>query len=382
MTREKARHAWALAAIDTTHENTANIFLYDFGFDSSRHTVRISFHDGTIHTLIIGGQTTDRQHFFALFDESPAMYLLTAQTVERLLLQVEDMLDLSLPHMQIQDAEYVRVERNNQPPIVLGIDHEGILESPLEGMAGLLMEVGIEQLVMLEPIAGMTLNNIVMMEEFIMPISQLRLLELANIHPADLGPFGLHDPTLEFAFRTHDAEMHLLFGNTFTYNGVEFIYVKHADRPHVFKSLAAHAAILSNLSPLDIAMRSVALIDITDVEQVVVQGEETFTMVMNHVPNSHDISPTVNGVLAEARAFRRAYMNIINISADAEIEPFTPDAEPEFIITYYRINNPNTEIRLYNYNANFLAISLDGGSLEFVTNRRSVALIFEHLEQF
>jgi hypothetical protein len=346
------------------------------------------FYDGTRHTITLGGQTTDLLPYFVMTDSSDAMYLINTVTAERMLLGVADMIDLSLPHMQLQDVEYIRIAERGFQPIVLGLPDYDTPPPPIDGLAGLgimgtMGEAGSEQLIMHEPIPGMLINHGVMAEDFIVPISQLRLLEMESLHPTDLSPYGLDDPLIEFVFRTGEAEMHLLFGNTFNRNGMEFIYVKDVNRPHVFATLATHAAVITGVSPLDITMRFIALIGIVDVESITIEAEENFIMVMNHYEEDGraQVNPTINGWYVESRAFRQAFTHIISISADAEIAPFSPTSDPEVIITHYLMDGGQTEIRMYDYNANFLAVSLNGSTPQFVTNRRHIGVILDHLRR-
>jgi hypothetical protein len=389
MVREKARQGWLLHAVDTAHENTDYIEIASFGFDEPVLVMESVFYDGTRHTITLGSQTTDLMHYFVMTDSSDAMYLINTVTAERMLLGVADMIDLSLPHMQLQDVEYIRIAERGLQPIVLGLPDEYTPPPPIDGLAGLGImgtmggEAGSEQLIMLEPIPGMLINHGVMAEDLIVPISQLRLLEMESLHPADLSPYGLDDPIIEFVFRTADAEMHLLFGDTFTRNGMEFIYVKDANRPHVFAALAAHAAVITGVGPLDFTMRFIALIGIVDVESITVEAEENFIMVMNHYEENDraQINPSVNGWYVEPRAFRQAFTHIISIAADADIAPFFPTSAPEVIITHYLMDGGQTEIRMYDYNANFLAVSLNGSTPQFVTNRRHIGVILDHLRR-
>ncbi|MCL2386364.1 MAG: DUF4340 domain-containing protein [Defluviitaleaceae bacterium] len=378
LVREKARSAWSLTALQIAHEDTSNLQLADFGFQPPTLTMEAAFRDGSIYTITLGSRTPDNLHYFVMIDDSPTMYLISALTAEIMQLDLADMLDMSLPVMSINDVEYMRIAKRDAPPIVLGLGDTS--DAPL--LAGFIPEVGSEQLIMHAPISGMFLNHARFMEYVIMPISQLRLQELADLHPEDLSPFGLDYPALHFVFRTPFDEINLKFGDTFTRNGVELIYVKFAERPHVFITRQSHAAALFDVEALQITERSLALVPITDVESVSIYSPQgDFSLVMNHVPNSFDINPTVNGIPMEESPFRRIFRDILNLAADAEIPPTMPASPPEIIIIHHRLENPDIVLHFYDYNANFLAATVDGNEAIFVTNRRAIERLLETLHE-
>jgi len=376
--REKARPAWLLTAIDTAHENFEEVGLEAFGLQTPWLVVESIFHDGSNHTLRVGSRTTDYQHYFLMMDDNPEIYLINAILGERLRSDAGDMLDLTIPFVNIQDAEYVRLAERGTAPIVLGPRSE---DMPAFQLDGFLQEMGGEHLVMHEPIFGMNLSTSRLMENIVQPMSQLRFRELAELRPENLADFGLENPILEYVIRSPITEVHFKFGNMFTRDGMELVYVMLGDRPHVFITESEHLQTVIGTSPLEIADRFLALVGIADVESVSIDTlENSFNIVMNHTFETFDIAPVVNGISVEDSAVRNAFMQIISLSADADIEPFTPQGAPEIIITHHQIDNPDTQIRLYSYNANFMAASIDGGEAIFVTNRRAVERLIDFLE--
>ncbi|MCL1843292.1 MAG: DUF4340 domain-containing protein [Defluviitaleaceae bacterium] len=381
-TRDKARPAWLFAAVEIAHENADGVNLSDFGLSPPLLTIEPTFSDGTGHIIKLGSLTADLQHSFLMIDNEPAIYLITAVLAERLKFTSADMLDLSIPFIDIHEADYIRLAERDTAPIVLGLRGEDAEVSPL---AGLVPDIGGEHLVMHEPTSGLLLSTSRLMEYVIHPMSQLRLFDgVADVHPEDLSPFGLDNPILEFQFRTPAMELHLFFGNVFTRDGIEFIYVKVADRPHVFYAEAFHAQALFGINPMSVVDRFLALIPIADTESITINSPgfspDSFRLLMNHIHETHDLdSPTINGFVIEESDFRTAFRIIISLLADAEIDPFSPTSPPETTITFHRINNPDTQLRLYNYNATFLAASIDGDAPRFITSRRAVDWMLEHL---
>ncbi|MCL2358124.1 MAG: DUF4340 domain-containing protein [Defluviitaleaceae bacterium] len=372
LSREKARPAWILAAVGIAHENSAELDLAEFGLAPPLITAEAVFDDGSRNTLHLGSRTTDLQFHFAMVEGDSAIYLLNAILGERLLFTVGDMLDLSLPRMPIHNAEYIRITARGAEPIILGLAGDSV--SPL---AGLLEEVGGEQLVMYAPLAGVPLSHSRFLELVFNPIEGLRLHELAEFFPENLQNFGLDEPVLEFVFRTADREVHLKFGDTFTRGGEEFIYVQDASRPHVFIAESRGIAAIADVTPIQIADRALALVPITDVERVTIAVESAeLELVFNHIPGTFDIEPTLGGRPIDHLDARQIFRSIIGLRADADIAPLDlSDLSPELTITHFHHDGSTTELRFFNFNANFLAVSINNGEAIFVTNRLAVARI-------
>ncbi|MCL1845563.1 MAG: DUF4340 domain-containing protein [Defluviitaleaceae bacterium] len=346
MIRDKARPTWILSATGIAHENSDGLDLADFGLAPPAVTAEAVFYDGSRNILHLGSQTADLQFYFAMREGDPAIYLINAVLGVRLLYGVCDMLDLSLPVMDINNVEYVRIAARGAEPIVL-IDSD---------------ENGGGQLIFHTPLEGMPLSHSHFLERIFDPLELMRVRELAELLPENLQTFGLAEPSLEFIFRTRDGEVHLKFGDVFD----GFIYIMDASRPHVFIAEATAALGIIATEPMQIADRSLALVSIEDVAKVTIEGEE---ISLEFIPTESDVT-------------RHAFRQIIGLIADAEIENFTPPAAPEFTITHH--HGTTTELRFYNYNANFLAVitSVDdiSGDSFFATSRLATERIFEILK--
>ncbi|MCL1878531.1 MAG: DUF4340 domain-containing protein [Defluviitaleaceae bacterium] len=382
MVRDKVRPTWILTASDTAHENAADLDLADFGLAPPALTAEAIFYDDTRNRIHLGSRTADLQFYFAMVEGDPAIYLINAVLGERLLYTVGDMIDLSLPAMDISEAEYIRIAVRGAEPIVLGLAGADFPPSPL---AGIMEEVGGEHLIMYAPIYGIPLSHSRFLERIFDPMESLRLREVAALVPDDLADFGLDDPALEFILRTPDRETHLKFGDTFSRGVADFIYVMEASRPHVFIADAANPATVIATEPMQIVDRALALVSIADIERVTVRMTDRVTdhmtdrvavseyeLIFNHIPDTSEIAPTLNGYPIDPDDARHAFRLIIGLIADADIEPFIPTSEPYRTITHHHIDGTTTELRFFDYNANFLAVSINGGEAVFVTSRLAV----------
>ena len=378
--QDKARVAWMLTALDTAHEDTSGINLSDFGLDPPALTVYVTYEDGSEHVVRVGIQSPDLRYYFVMIDDDPAMYLISSFVAERMMIGIGDMLDVSFPTFDMEFVEYIRIARRDMPEIVIGLpegdEGAGMIDALLQSPGWLL--------VMHEPFPGLGISHWNLNENVLNPFTMFSIGELVELHPESLEPFGLHEPLMEFEYRGDFGEVHLIFGDRFIYEDMELVYVMFADRPHVFKSEVWPALPLIDVNVISIMERFVALVDIRDVYMLTIDSEDpskVFELVVNHSPeeDTNAIFPTVNGVPMEESDFRVLYRVFISTSIDADIEPFMPQGAPEFTITYHRMENPNTEVRFFRYDANFFTVSVDGQEAWYVTNQRHITLLFEHL---
>ncbi|MCL2217735.1 MAG: DUF4340 domain-containing protein, partial [Defluviitaleaceae bacterium] len=238
----------------------------------------------------------------------------------------------------------------------------------------------------IEPYPGMDLDIQGISDSILSPLGALQIGNLVEFHAENPADFGFDNPLLEFEFVSVPGhglmDTFLVFGDIFEQDGIDYIYVRFADRPHVFKTQLWQIDSLLDIHIFDILQRFIALIDIRDVERVIIDSaENSFEMVMNHSGDFSELDPTINDMPIEERVFRIAYRTLISTSADADIPLFAPEGEPAVTITFYRIDNPDTELRFFEFDVNFFAVSVDGEDAWFVSGRRQIDLLFSHLHE-
>ena len=379
MAREVVRPAWELTAIAQLHATTENLDLSEFGLDPPLLTMVVTYTDDTISTIRLGGTTADRRHNFIQIDDDPAIYLIITQIAQRMQATLGDILDRT-PLAFHGAANYMKIIQPNRMPLELAvIDEVDYEDDPFAFIAG----TGF--LAMLQPFRGRGIDLIDFNAILLEPFQGFRIGDTVAISPPDLSPFGLENPSLEFIYHSDFGELHLKFGYTFfDENNVTHIYVKLADRPHVFKSEFAHVSHLMDINIFQFVDRFIALVPISDVERVEIEAQDptrNFTLQVNHdLEIEHIIHPTINGIPTQESTFRSIYQHIVGLTGDAAIPQFAPQTEPVYTITYHRLNSPNTQLRFFNHDTNFFAVSLDGEDPWFVTRRHDLELLFQRLD--
>ncbi|MCL2189012.1 MAG: DUF4340 domain-containing protein [Defluviitaleaceae bacterium] len=369
------RPVFQMSTRDRAHENIAGLNLAEFGFNPPQVTITAYLENGGISAIHLGYETPDRRHYFVRVEDDPAMYLLPRHVAQRMFLTTEELLHRFIPPFNHETIHRLRItQRGRETLEIAKTDESAMIEA--------LTELGVNPLAIVQPnaIAGREVDvfnlNMHVLEAF---SAAFRLGDVVEMFPADLAPFGLDDPFLDFYFHAEEGVTHLLFGNRFTREAggaqVPLIYVKVADRPHVFMAVFNPVENLMDINVTQLITRFIALTPILEVERVTA-GD--FELVVNHDPaeNSTAIFPTVNGVTVPEQPFRVLYRMLIALGADALIDPAPPTGMAEFSVIYHMLDGTQTTIDFFAYDDNFYTFSLNGEYVWAVTNRRGVEMFF------
>jgi len=371
--RHKVRGAFNLFANQVVHENVAEagINLGDFGFHPPYMTVTAQYEDGTNTILYLGSRTTDLAARFVMIEGEPGLYTIANLSADRLFLGLEDLICRQLPMWTVEGILYAQIAQQGQDPVEFRAEEHHDFE-------------GVSWLVMQQPFPGREVFGMSLDHHIFEPFAAFALGDVVNVHPTSLAPYGLDNPSLEFIYLAPHGGAHLLFGDVFIreVNGqyAQFIYVKFADRPHVFEALHEPASALFDINPLQFIDRFVALMNIQDVDQMeVLTPRGDFHIAINHVEDSTDIKPTINDTPVDDSEFRIIYRLAIAIGIDSEIPLFTPTAAPLYTIRYIMHEGDDTILTFYEYNEHFLSVSLNGEDIWFITNRRNFDIFIARL---
>ena len=377
-TRDKVRPAWHFNAISTAHEDTEGLNLADFGLQPARLQMEATYTDGTTKNIYIGAQTADMRNHFAMISSSPAIYLIGNVAADWAKADIGSLLDRTIQPFTIE-AERVLIAQRDMPPIELSMGQATDLIDALSALTPVSPEGELLRLV--QPMER-AIDHTRLMYRVLEPFGHFRLGDAISLMPTDLSPYGLHDPSLVFAYQDPHGETHLLFGDRFIEEvdgrEIEFIYVKFADRPHVFKTEFLSVSPIFDLNIFSFIERFIALPNILGVERITITSPDqsrNLDMVINH-GEEHSIAPTINGQEVDDAGFRIMYRLLISLMIEGEIEPFTPQDTPDLTIVYYRTEEPDIEIRLFALDNVLYAISLDGEDAWLVTHSRDVNAFF------
>ncbi|MCL1786363.1 MAG: DUF4340 domain-containing protein [Defluviitaleaceae bacterium] len=378
--RDKVRPAWHLLAFEIAHENAADVNIADFGFAPPRLVMEVSYTDGTNKTIYFGAHTADMRNTFARVSGSDAIYIVGNMAAQWAAADIEALIERGIQPFSA-DAEYILIAQQGLPPIEMAM---AAADDAAEALATLMpMDPTAEFLRLVQPI-DRGIDHQRLSIRVLEPLEMFRIGDVVSLTPGSLAPYGLDTPSLEFIYRDMFGETHLLFGDRFVEDvagtDVDFIYVKFADRPHVFRAEFLPASTLFNLNVFTFINRFIALPNIAGVSRITVAAADqsrNMDMVVNHVGESA-IAPTINGHPVDESDFRTAYRLLIGLMMEGEIEPFTPEGQPDIAITYHRIDEPDIELRLYAQGSHLYAVSVNGEDAWFVTHGRDVDMFFSH----
>jgi hypothetical protein len=386
MAREMIRAFYHLSAEEQLFESIDNPQDYGIG---ENITATATYTDGTTATIFVGKMTSSHERFYMMLEGDPGLYLLYTYFGNRYLNTADDLIDRRLPDVILDGAEYLLIAERGAEPI------EFTFIGTEEEKEELYLKYGIINITMVSPHPGRELYYSSMertlMESF---NTNFRLGELVELFPADYAPYGLDEPSLEFHWVGNFAldELHLLFGDRLTDEGL--IYVKQADRPEVFLADFTAVSAMYGVNPYLFIERFIALIDIMDVDTIEInypsQPGRSHSLHVNHGktppdennPDGRDtMNPTINGTAVTESDFKLVYRYLIGLTSDVEIEPYEPETGPEFTVTFNkRDGKPPVQTAYYPYEANFFAMSRDGGPCVVVTSRQATDVFFKGVE--
>ena len=376
--RGKTNMAWGVTSSDTVHECASGINLADFGLDPPQLTLHVTYTDNTRKNVYIGLQTPDRMGYFVMVSDNPGLFRMVNAPVDRAKVTLADMVCRSTPAIDM-NAIHIRIAQPGVPEIELVLPPY-LIEDILEGTFVLQQPLG-HHLEMAQPLEDWEVMADSLDVHMIRRMENFRVGPPVNLAPACLSPYGLDNPSMEFFFANFMEEAHLLFGDVFMYNNVPHIYVKFYDRPHVFKAVYSSMNVLFDFDIFRIINRIIALIPIDEVERVTVITQDparNVELIMDHsdVPEL-ERNTTINGVrVPERRQFNTAYRLLISISGESEIAPHMPRGQPDIVITYYKLEGPPTELRLFAVDNNFYTVSKNGEEAWLLTSRRGMDIFF------
>ncbi|MDR3239607.1 MAG: DUF4340 domain-containing protein [Clostridiales bacterium] len=377
---EMVRGAYALTAaekISGTVDNPA-----EYGLDPPKARAVAAYYDGTEKTIQLGATTPNGDYYYMMLQGDPALYLVASSVGAPFSYTLDSLIDKALPAIDAQSLQYVYIHEKNREPLEF---------------SGAQTETGQYALTLARPYSGRQLHAEDFQANVLNPMSGIVMGELTDLNPSDLAAYGLDDPLLEVRLIDSGGETHLLAGAD---RDDEAVYVKYADRPSVF---AMNKTYLSGFYTIDVFSfidRYAALINIEDCDAVAIESasarydvqivHETVTppalSAESPAPDGDDpdaaptptpepekvIHPSVNGQAMQEDSFRKYYETLIGLSYDAAIENFEPSGLPDLTVAYQLSSGaPNPTYEYYTYNEDFYAVRENGGSIEFVINKRS-----------
>jgi len=209
-----------------------------------------------------------------------------------------------------------------------------------------------------------------------------RLIEVIELFPANLGIYGLADPSLTVIFRdAEDRNFILTFGDVREDGN---IYVMYNDLPHVFIADYEIVSPMFGLNPFTFIDRFIALVNIVDVDSISISGAgypEHYVIINNFEDDDErpQIAPIFNGQEVNDGGFRIFYQALIAIMYEQDIGLQENLGRPDLVITFNLSDpaEPPTIVEFFSYDANFYAVRQYPHPVQFVTSKRAVSMMFD-----
>ena len=363
----------SLNAVDIVMEEAENLF--DFGI--GQVVVTAYFNDGSQEVIRLGNMTPDRTRFYMMLNEDPALYLINIGPGERLSRQIADLVDMTLPFVDIMQLTHMYVRERDRPPIEFGFaGTQAELEARFAQFGGV-------QLSMITPYPGRDFHFTSFQYFALSDFEGFRPKEVVELFPENLAVYGLEYPLLEFIMGDPFSYFHIIIGDN---HDDEYVYMMYGGRPHVFLVQRSFIEDLLDLNPFNFIDRFVALIGIVEVDRITLQSAArgNHELIVNNFTDENgreQIAPLVDGQEVEDRAFRNVYQILIGLSYEHEIELQEEPGIPDIVVTYHFVNanEPPLVVEFFAYDANFYGVRRYPNPVQFVTSRLAVEMLFRNV---
>jgi len=371
--------------------------LSEYGLDEPKATAKAVYSDGSENTLIVGNMTPAEDYYYVMLEGDPALYLLYKITGDRFFYGLDDLVDKTIPFLESEYLEYIYIRERGKAEIEFDFDGtEEEKEDEREKYGAIMIK-------MIKPYPGRDLYFTNFQMNVLENLSLVNFNELIDMRTdeeeLDLSKYGLDDPSLEIRITDQFTDFHLILGDEADEDGAT-IYVMQYGSEMVFTANKSHFNHLFGLNVNSFIEKFVAIVNIGDVEFMEIKtNSNTYSISLNHEFIYHtpepgeepaptripadNISPTINdSPELQDLAFKTFYQQVIGITYDTEIPVFTPENEPDVVITYKQFDDkPDIITRYYMYNDAFYAVQRDENPIMFVCSKDYVDRVFTFMEE-
>lgn len=341
----------------------------EFGLADPRATAEVFLTDGSKLTFYLGDQIPTSNDYYLMKDGDPRIFTVWNSYGEYFQTTAVDLRERELPGIVAEELTYFKLSRTGKPTIEVQTREElntaglpignWIMTKPYQTVMGLRWEE---------------------FQTVLSAVGALRIEEFIDDNPAELGCYGLAQPTAELEMRDEHNTLHLYFGATV--DGKTFF--KQAGAPAVM-AIATEKLDFLAAKPFDLVFRFVYITDINQVERIVIEGKsQIYDLTLSKIPlegEEETMLPVfkVNGQKIAEDFFRQFYQVLVALQLEGENDR-TLAEKPEVRTTFY-LNTGNERkvvVSYVPYNEDFYAVFRNGRS-EFVIHREQVENMLEKL---
>lgn len=304
--------------------------LAQYGLDKPA-TVTLKLTDGTEKTIGIGNATPTKDDYYVMIKGSDKIYTLSSYTGDTLLFKKNDIRDKTLYTLKSDDITSFGMARKGQ----------SVFTS---------QKTGSTDWSMLTPIQGDVDASAI--QPMLDAVSGTLVKDYIEDNPADLGVYGLANPSYELDFGTSSASYRLLLGDEKT-KGSE-IYGMLAGTNTVFTiDESAYTFLDKPLKEILSVFAYLVNIDQVNKVELTMDGQTTTMgiVIYKDAQGKEDADKdkfTINGKDASGKTAddkqpaRDFFQAMIGVGLD-DIDPgAVPSGKPEITIKYYLKSAPNT----------------------------------------
>lgn len=339
-----------------------------YGLDSPKLSLEAVYSDDSAITMNVGNATPDGLGYYVNTSVSDSVYVVTGTFMAPYFYGLNDLLDKSLTEINQDEITMVSVDdtQNDEKDLLITYN---TADSAVQGNE-------LTPLIMQSPIKGLAVYPYNLQTTVLAGQKELKLVDIVDIRPTDLGKYGLDKPAYEIKFMDTENIISLEIGNevddTFTY-----CKLPYSDTVYTIFTGGIDPAINYNI--YEFVERFVNLKYRRNLDKLVISGlsipEYTLSFGEDKV-NQEGIDNRVaifNGKEYERTEISDFYQLVAGITFERIDENAQIQGEPELTIDFYMLDGTESIDKYYSYDSNYYIVEKDGENTGFIVSKTYIS---------
>jgi hypothetical protein len=341
--------------------------LAAYGLQKPRATLQVLAEKEVLYQLDLGNEAPSRSGHYVSINGSNTIYLLPFYMADSISDEVSNYYQLSTPEIDWKNLSFIE------------IDHDGekitIQQQPVAKY--------LEPLVMTRPYQNYRIDSHVWSETIRLWTAQPLIKDHLIAHPTNLRDYGLDQPMMTLSFT--DAQQNSLKLRIGAATDQSSYYAQMVGEAMVFRIDANLVNPLLTITPLELISKFIQLNMIEQVKEI------SFVALSQPWQWLGTISPAsttqekpsfvynIQGKPVEEKLFKTTYQDLTSLFYEGiATNPVT--SMPSYRLSYRFIDNTETIVEFFPYDAEYFAVSIDHKTADFLIGQYQLKQLLNKLQ--
>ncbi len=346
--------------------------LADFGFDAPQRTIKTTYMDGEVITILIGDNTnvavgSDRGVYVCLEGRNK-VYTIGAYTMEILMMQKSDYRDFAFIKSTVnaEDISYVSITRPGKDTITVVKKSDKEKKAQIAASSAFVGNYKLTSPVSYE-------GNFEISELLLEKVAAIKIKSLVEDNPKDLKKYGLDNP-YKLSYETETGiKLSMLIGNKADEGGR---YIMSEDAPAVI--LTESDITFLDISFVDIMRKLVFLYTADEVSSIDYELSDGVRHTLS-LDGGDTISGKYDGKSVSDDNANNLFVKTIRFTAAGEVDKSAKIASPEIKVTLTKADGNKSTLELCAIDNRRYAVKLNGAAPFVYVMKNEVTELIEAL---